>query len=161
MTIFGEIERLITEHGSASILRERLALAADQHAVLEKKVSELQSDNDNLRAQLKQSQNENEKLKEFVASRTDKPNDFEETTHRILKIFFDRSEDVSVDQVAQQIGVEQGMVEYHFDLIREGGFIIQTRVGIETLDGSSPPMYGITPEGRKYVVKNKISLQTD
>ncbi len=156
MNIFSEIERLITEHGSATILRERLALAADQYAALERKLSELQSENETLRAQLKQSQEENEKLKKLIPSRSGKPNDFDETTHRILKIFFNQSDDVSVDQVAQQIGVEQGIVEYHFDLMREACFIIQTRVGIETFGGSSPPMYGITPEGRKYVVQNEI-----
>ncbi len=35
-----EIERLITEHGSAAILKERLALASDQYSALEKKFTE-------------------------------------------------------------------------------------------------------------------------
>ena len=156
MSIFGEIERLITEHGSAAILRERLALAADQYAALEKKVSELQCENETLRTQLKQRQRENEKLRELVANRTEQPSDFDETTYRVLKIFFDQSDDVSVDQIARHVGVERGVVQYQFDLLREAGFIIRTRPGIQTMSGSSPPMYSITPEGRKCVVKNKI-----
>lgn len=36
MDIFGGIEKLITEHGSAAILRERISLAAQQYTILEK-----------------------------------------------------------------------------------------------------------------------------
>lgn len=51
MGIFQDIERLITEHGSAAILRERLALAAEQYATLEKKVVELQAENARLQSE--------------------------------------------------------------------------------------------------------------
>lgn len=59
MGIFQDIERLITEHGSAAILRERLTLAAEQYAALEKKVDELQAENERL-------ESENSKLQEQV-----------------------------------------------------------------------------------------------
>jgi hypothetical protein len=59
MGIFQDIERLITEHGSAAILRERLTLAAEQYAALEKKVVELQAENERL-------ESENFKLQEQV-----------------------------------------------------------------------------------------------
>lgn len=61
MSIFQDIERLITEHGSAAILRERLALAAEQYAALEKKVVELQAENERL-------ESENSKLQEQVSN---------------------------------------------------------------------------------------------
>ena len=62
------IEKLINEHGSATILKERLALAADQFANLEEKLStirdrltesdrneaNLKSENNNLYAKVKQ-----------------------------------------------------------------------------------------------------------
>src|SRR5882762_11100078 len=41
MSILSDIERLITEHGSAAILRERLALIADQAKALEKQIEDL------------------------------------------------------------------------------------------------------------------------
>jgi hypothetical protein len=44
-----EIERLITEHGSAAVLRERLALANDRFVNLERQVSELEQENAGLR----------------------------------------------------------------------------------------------------------------
>ena len=37
--ILGEIEKLINEHGSAKILSERIGLAKDQYAALEKELS--------------------------------------------------------------------------------------------------------------------------
>jgi len=40
MNIFDSIERLINEHGSAAILKERLSLAADQYTALERKNAE-------------------------------------------------------------------------------------------------------------------------
>jgi hypothetical protein len=42
MGIFESIEKLITEHGSAAILKERLSLVAEQHAALERENEELQ-----------------------------------------------------------------------------------------------------------------------
>ena len=50
MSIFDSIEKLITEHGSASILRERLAQAKDQHAILEGKASALERENTQLKS---------------------------------------------------------------------------------------------------------------
>ena len=50
--IFGEIEKLITEHGSAVILRERLALLKDQFDALEKEAKQLREDNKTLKATL-------------------------------------------------------------------------------------------------------------
>jgi hypothetical protein len=57
--VLAEIERLITEHGSAAILRERLALASDQYSALEKKVKDFQSENVRLAS-------ENEQMKEQI-----------------------------------------------------------------------------------------------
>ena len=39
--LFENIEKLITEHGSAAILRERLELANEQYAVLERRCQQL------------------------------------------------------------------------------------------------------------------------
>lgn len=155
--IFAQIERLITEHGSAEILRERLGLAADQSAALEQKLAECESERDSQQRQVAALKQEVANLKKMVATQTDRPTNFDDNTHKVLRFFFDESADVYVDQVAQRLGLDRPMVEYHFDLLREADFITQTRMGVEGLrGGSSPPMYGITAKGRKYVVKNGI-----
>lgn len=48
MGLLEGMEKLITEHGSAAILRERIALARDQYAALESRVVNLQKDNERL-----------------------------------------------------------------------------------------------------------------
>jgi predicted nuclease with TOPRIM domain len=44
MSIFSEIDRLITERGSAAILRERVALVKEQNESLQKKVVTLEGE---------------------------------------------------------------------------------------------------------------------
>jgi DNA-directed RNA polymerase subunit RPC12/RpoP len=45
MGLLDGIEKLITEHGSAAILKERIALARDQYEALERRAAELQTEN--------------------------------------------------------------------------------------------------------------------
>lgn len=54
--LFNPLERLINEHGSATILRDHVALFKDQLAILKEKFSILESENETLKA-------ENENLK--------------------------------------------------------------------------------------------------
>jgi len=66
--ILGEIEKLINEHGSAKILRERIGLARDQYAALEKEIAtsktrENEFETENLRLKL-----DNEQLKVQIRS---------------------------------------------------------------------------------------------
>jgi hypothetical protein len=63
----GEIERLINEHGSAAILKERLALAADQYSALEKKVLQLEAENERLRLDLEECQKQRRALDEKLS----------------------------------------------------------------------------------------------
>ena len=65
--LFGEIERLINEHGSAVILKERLTLASEQYAALEKKVSELQAENERLRLDCEECQKQQRALDEKLS----------------------------------------------------------------------------------------------
>jgi hypothetical protein len=65
MEPFDSIEKLITEHGSAAILKERIKFAADQYAALERKSVEadvrnanLQAENQTLKAQLDECRNQ-------------------------------------------------------------------------------------------------------
>jgi regulator of replication initiation timing len=54
MGIFDAFEKLINEHGSATILRERLGLIKTQYEELERKNSDLKSENETLRFQVEQ-----------------------------------------------------------------------------------------------------------
>jgi hypothetical protein len=74
--IFGELERLINEHGSAVILKERLALAADQYAALEKQIAELKVENERLRHDSDECQKQRKVLEEQLARKPPVPNAF-------------------------------------------------------------------------------------
>ena len=72
MGLFADIERLITEHGSAAILRERLALIADQARAQEKQLAESQrrvADLEQENAQLKTKLAAAARADEFVEHR--------------------------------------------------------------------------------------------
>ena len=58
-----EIEKLITEHGSAAILKERIALANDKYAMLEQKLSESTVRAEAAEARANNLESENEALK--------------------------------------------------------------------------------------------------
>jgi len=71
------IEKLINEHGSAAILRERLSLASDQYSALEGKVTELQTkteqleaQNEELRCRVEQNVAENQRLRNQLNENT-------------------------------------------------------------------------------------------
>jgi hypothetical protein len=51
MGFLDELEKLINEHGSAAILKERIALANDKYAALEEKIGALRAENDILRSE--------------------------------------------------------------------------------------------------------------
>jgi FtsZ-binding cell division protein ZapB len=69
-TLLSPLERLITEHGSATIQSKHIALLKEQFSIAEKEiaalkieVSSLQSENENLKAENQELIQENEKLK--------------------------------------------------------------------------------------------------
>ena len=64
MDIFGGIEKLITEHGSAAILKERLLLVADKYAALEKSLVECHAKTKDALSEKQHFELESMKLKE-------------------------------------------------------------------------------------------------
>ena len=65
--ILSEIERLINEHGSAAILKERLALASDQYSALQKQADKFQSENERLHLDLEECQKQRRTLEEELS----------------------------------------------------------------------------------------------
>jgi regulator of replication initiation timing len=63
MGLLDGLEKLINEHGSSTILRERIELANDKYAVLESKVAVLDSNVANLESEKSALHSENEALK--------------------------------------------------------------------------------------------------
>lgn len=64
LSLFAPIERLINEHGSATILREQLALFKDQLCILKEKFSDVVSENEALKSKCAALTKENAELKD-------------------------------------------------------------------------------------------------
>ena len=64
MGLLDGLEKLITEHGSASILKERIALANDKYAALEEKLSASELRVKNLESEKEALRLDNDKLKQ-------------------------------------------------------------------------------------------------
>jgi regulator of replication initiation timing len=67
--ILGEIEKLINEHGSAVILKERIALVNDKYSALEKELSASKTKVSELEAENKSLALDNEKLRQEIQRR--------------------------------------------------------------------------------------------
>jgi hypothetical protein len=164
MGLLDGIEKLINEHGSAAILKERIALANDQYAALERKTLELQVVNKSVRTQLNQAEKEIEKLRNIVEATgkhqsTVKLNN---VTEKILKHLFDAACALSAEDVAAHFKLELSVVSYHFDQLLEREFILlhsfaQAVSPLIAVRGGSdrdrPATYIIALEGRRYAVE--------
>lgn len=73
MDIFSAIDKLITEHGSASIMKERLELLRDQFALLKEQMALLEKNNGILTEENMTLKKENELFKTKLAKYTESP----------------------------------------------------------------------------------------
>ena len=67
MGLLDGLEKLINEHGSAVILKERISLANDQYVILEKKISVLESENERLKFDNEECQKQRRALEEKLS----------------------------------------------------------------------------------------------
>jgi hypothetical protein len=84
MNIIDGIQKLITEHGSAAIISERLALAKDQFSALGRKVEELQRENGKLEAKLEREQVDRDKAQREL-NQLQKEHEEEVRVHRSIE----------------------------------------------------------------------------
>ena len=151
MGLLDGLEKLINEHGSATILRERIALAEDKHSALETKVAELETENKTLKSNLEKATKEIARLNNIVESfqkeqGIEKLKDIEE---QILKFLFDINQALKATHIASKFGIDVGVAEYHISKLLKSNFIGNL---LSTVDDTR---YEITSKGRAYIVENK------
>ena len=158
MNPFKEIERLITEHGSAAILRERLALAADKYAALEEENQQLAAARDGLVNRLTRVESENNALKAAKHRSSVTPEGFDDTTHNLLGTFFDLDGLAPLSVISLRADLARPSLSYHLDLLQDAGFVERLRGRLVRYAGAPrpEPKYSITAKGRKYAVKMNI-----
>ncbi len=148
------LEKLVNEHGSANILKERLGLKDDQISALQKEYADLMHENSALKAEnanlseaLKNAREEINTLKASVSCSPDGAGNLHETETQILQWLFDTDAEVSAQQVTHQFGIKIGNAEYHLNNLLEQEYIYD-------LLSSYGNTYHIDTNGRKYIIEN-------
>ena len=140
----GLIDDLLKEVPLSAVLRERVALAEQKHALAA-------SENVELKKRLEALEQQNAELKAKVPST--QQNDLSPDTTRVLvHLFRARDDDCDVGVMASALGVERSLLQYHLDCLNALGFAHIT--GGNYVDGHT--YWGLSPRGRKYAVENKL-----
>jgi Fic family protein len=125
-----------------ALMEQKAAALTEQVAALEDEYASLRAENANLRAQLRLLPEEGEELSR--------------DTIKILRLFFDRAGDVSVEEILKSFGFKPSVADYHIDVLLKKKFIRETTAGIQTLFGSNVSKFGLTSMGRRYVLENTV-----
>lgn len=166
MSLIALIEELIK---SSTILKERLEFLRDQISVLEKENGALKSENAILKgkenaieSQLNKARKKIEPLNEVIKGpkKDGKKPCLDAVTEKVLKLFFDEGQELSVNQVAAKFSINISTAQYHFDLLSEAKLIIQTTTGDKSswTGESTPALFELSYSGRKYLIENKIVI---
>jgi Fic family protein len=140
----GLLQDILKEVPLSSVLRERVALAEAryQHAseeisTLKQRIADLERLNGELRAQVP----------------TASKGELDPETIRVMSHLFKVSgDDLDAGLTARALGMQQNLLQYHLDRLHEIGFAHMT--GGNYVSGHT--YWGLTPEGRRYVVERKL-----
>jgi septation ring formation regulator EzrA len=164
MSLIDLVEKLINEHGS---FKEHLELLREQISILEKENSALKSENailkgkeDTIESKLKEATKKLERLNQDIKEpkRVGKKPRLDAVTEKVLKLFFDEGQELSVNQVAAKLSINISTAQYHFDRLSEAKLIIQTTTGDKSswTTESTPALFELSYSGRKYLIESKI-----
>jgi septal ring factor EnvC (AmiA/AmiB activator) len=155
MGIFSEIEKLITEHGSAAILKERIALAEDQYAALERKLSDAEARLQKTEAERERLGLENGKLAEKVQNLEEqllarRGQRLEEEREKLLIALSSRPEALA-PHLAQSLGISEQRVTFHLEELAKARLISAARFYT-----SRPTIWRIAQDGRAYLASHGL-----
>jgi chromosome segregation ATPase len=154
MGLLDGIEKLINEHGSAKILKERIGLANDKYSALESKYAEaeqkikslesesqkLKQDNDNLNSEI-------ETLRSQLSERRD--NRLKEQEEEIL-IFVASNPNCTDNQIATNTGMGVEVAAFYIQEMEDKNLIYGSYAF------NSDPRYSLDQGGRGYLIKRGL-----
>ncbi len=155
MGLLDGFEKLINEHGSAAILKERIALANDKYAALEQKLSEcatakvkLESENEALRLDLEKATVEIQNLKKLTEHSHGQH--LEEIQEKILSLLAQRDETIEPN-IWSQLGIGEQLAKFHLSELAAAKLVSLTALRV-AIGRPNPPSWRLTQEGRRYLV---------
>jgi hypothetical protein len=158
MDIFGPLEKLINEHASASVQKERLELAKEQYEALKRKLADaearaqtLQQDNEALRNDNARLAAENQRLnaERAKSAAPAAPQSLGEERQKILIAVAQQEDPVRAREVASRLGLHLLVVEQALtDLARDK--FVHAHVGVGWIK------FSLAESGRRYLIANNL-----
>ncbi|HVP77269.1 MAG TPA: hypothetical protein VMV04_05200 [Thermodesulfobacteriota bacterium] len=141
-------------------LKEQISVPEKEHRAPKSEHAILKGREDAIESKLDKATKKIERLNEVVkVPKKDGPKSrLDAVTEKILQLFLDTGQELSVDQVASKLSMNISTVQSHFALLSEAKLIVQ----ITTDDKSSwtresiPALFELSLSGRKYVIEHKI-----
>lgn len=148
MSALDTAKEIVRIGSTAGLSKDVIDLLEKKTALLTEQVSALERENAQLRAEAAQFRQQLQRLQPAADG-------LPKETADVLQFFFDQGRDLSIEHIAQRFQFQMSVAEYHFDILFKRKFVIQTRMGFEGYGGSSPAMFGLTSEGRAYVMQHR------
>ena len=162
MGLFDGIEKLITEHGSAAILKERIVLVKEQYAALEKRLSDSELRAKELESEKERFELENFKLKEKIRGLEEQlsgahgAGSLEELREKIL-ILVSQHENITDAQVARAVEVGEQLATFHLKELEKTEFVHCSYImGSDWTGERSRTEWYIMQPGRSYLVSHGL-----
>ena len=161
--ILGEIERLITEHGSAVILKERVAQLREQMELLEKKATAFERENEELKTKCITLEGQVTNLRQEIQRRDDviqkeksHSERLEEVREKIL-LAVAQNEDATDQYIAQITGVTALISTYHLEELKALKMVtVSYTMGSDWAGTSGSTNWSIKQPGLSYLVAHGL-----
>ncbi|HEU6449201.1 MAG TPA: hypothetical protein VFV23_12260 [Verrucomicrobiae bacterium] len=146
-----------------------LALQSEQAALLEKN-SQLITDNLELKRKVLDMEEAHKKaiaalqekhrteISQLASVNASSSEDLDSSSKEILKLIFDRGDEVSNWEVMEKFKMQKSVADYHLDILLEEQMVHRTQYERPDtdFDYAQPALFKITSMGREFVVKNFI-----
>jgi len=163
MGLLDGLEKLINEHGSAAILKERIALANDKYSALEKELSasklresESKAREARLAAENQSLKLDNEKLRQEIQRRDDEKekekshkNSLDDPKVKILE-YLSEYDASTTDEIANGLNIKLQLAKYHLEELSHSQMVGQEHNPL----GSN--WWTLKQPGRKHLITSGI-----
>lgn len=144
MGLLDGLEKLITEHGSAAILKERIALANDKYSALETKVKELNEENARLRAEVAEL-----RVRQPAQQAARAQANIDELSERVL-VLLSKQPDITLNHIARQLNIGEELAALHVEDLEASGLVY----GSHSMMQAST--YSLDQEGRRLLARKGL-----
>ena len=149
-------EKLINEHGSSAILKERIELINDKYEAMQGNFDNSEKENELLRKEVSVLKQQISTLQSQVASVQPQSNELPKEQQDILKFLFIANDYVRDELIARELNLEMSMLTYHLNELCEKKLLDMPNYinGSEFNGSTGYSEQGISTKGRKYFVEH-------